>query len=311
MSIDLKRWPFFHLLKSEFIPEIHMVMLYGDCKHKTIIVTKDKNVYILDYKEEYLKTGFFLREIKELCGKNIKTFACGLYFILALTEEGEVYIWKFDKHRFIKKWPIKSAFTQVSGFNKKRIVDIACRFHHFLVLTSDGKVNVPQMGKVLNVEASDFTSVAVGYDRTIYVWGHNFNQMFIKPLPTKFLRIFDVFAYSMHKTMCNPLIVHDSLHTVRITNNYNYKTEEVLKILESLGAAFDDSDLQEFCFQFALRHITVNTLSKDYINKLDMNTKTEIVHKELIQNHVTATSTSYSPNNNVEERNSETTTKKR
>jgi len=58
-------------------------------------VTKDKNVYSLDYKEEHLKIGdihtaLYLKEIKELCGKNIKTFAYGMYFILALTEEGEV-----------------------------------------------------------------------------------------------------------------------------------------------------------------------------------------------------------------------------
>jgi len=59
-------------------------------------VTKDKNVYSFDYKEEHLKfgdihTALYLKEIKELCGKNIKTFACSETFILALTEEGEVY----------------------------------------------------------------------------------------------------------------------------------------------------------------------------------------------------------------------------
>jgi len=27
--MDLKYWPFFHLLKPEFIPQIHMVVIYG------------------------------------------------------------------------------------------------------------------------------------------------------------------------------------------------------------------------------------------------------------------------------------------
>jgi len=101
---------------------------------------------------------------------------------------------------------------------------------------------VPQMGKVLNVDACGLMSVAVGYDRTIYIWGRYFSlRKITQPFPTKFSRIFDVFAHSVWGCMRKPLIVHDSLHTVRITNNYNYKyTEEVLNILESLGAAFDD-----------------------------------------------------------------------
>jgi len=70
----------------------------GLCYNGVIIATKDKNVYrcLLDYKEEHLKIGdthtaLYLKEIKELCGKNIKTFARNESFILALTEEGEVY----------------------------------------------------------------------------------------------------------------------------------------------------------------------------------------------------------------------------
>jgi len=30
---DLKNWPFFHQLKSEFIPHIHMVVVYGKIYH--------------------------------------------------------------------------------------------------------------------------------------------------------------------------------------------------------------------------------------------------------------------------------------
>ncbi|EFN61117.1 RCC1 and BTB domain-containing protein 1 [Camponotus floridanus] len=148
MSIDLKRWPFFHLLKSEFIPEIHMVMLYGIWAKQAIyiIVKKNKNVYSLYYnKDEHseigdIHTAFHLKKIEELCGKNIKTFACSCSFVLALTAEGEVYCWKFDKCSFTVRWPIKYKPIRVSGFSKKRVVDIACGNFHFLVLTSDGEV---------------------------------------------------------------------------------------------------------------------------------------------------------------------------
>jgi len=60
-------------------------------------MTKDKNVYSLDYYNEDGSTisdmhiAPDLKQIEEFCGKNIKTFACGWYFILAHTEEGEVY----------------------------------------------------------------------------------------------------------------------------------------------------------------------------------------------------------------------------
>jgi len=60
-------------------------------------VTKDKKVYEISYNEDdYSKTSDRhiapdLKKIEDLCGKNIKTFACSAYFIVALTEEGEVY----------------------------------------------------------------------------------------------------------------------------------------------------------------------------------------------------------------------------
>jgi len=38
-----------------------------------------------------LYTAICPQKINELCGKNIKTFAHSYFFILALTEEGEVY----------------------------------------------------------------------------------------------------------------------------------------------------------------------------------------------------------------------------
>ncbi|GAB1869677.1 RCC1 and BTB domain-containing protein 1 [Camponotus japonicus] len=140
--VDLRNWPIFSLLEPEFIPQIHTVVVYGNLGNGAIIVTKDKNVYNFGYnKDDYSTTGdgraLCLKKIEELCGKNIKTFAHNSYFILALTEEGEVYYWKFINY----KSDVEGFRpTRVAGLSEKRIVDIACGSSHSLALTSDGKV---------------------------------------------------------------------------------------------------------------------------------------------------------------------------
>ncbi|KMQ87960.1 rcc1 and btb domain-containing protein 1 [Lasius niger] len=128
-----------------------MVMVYGNCGNRALFVTKDKDVYTLDYnRDDYLKSGYtyiglYPKKVEELCGKNIKTFACNLYFVVALTEEGEVYSWGFKKkdksddesHTLV----IASTPTRVAGsLSGKFVVDIACGSDHSLALTRDGKV---------------------------------------------------------------------------------------------------------------------------------------------------------------------------
>ncbi|XP_025261726.1 RCC1 and BTB domain-containing protein 1-like isoform X1 [Camponotus floridanus] len=139
---DLRSWPIFSLLEPEFIPQIHTVVVYGNLGNGAIIVTKDKNVYNLGFDKDDCSTAgdkraFCLKKIEELCGKNLKTFAHNSYFILALTEEGEVYYWKFINY---KSGVEESRPTRVAGLSEKRIVDIACGSSHSLALTSDGKV---------------------------------------------------------------------------------------------------------------------------------------------------------------------------
>jgi len=86
------------------------------------------------------------------------------------------------------------------------------------------------MEKVLDIAAYHDLSVAVGYDRIIYVWGEFFQEFHIPiPFSTKFSNICDAFAYS--KRRCNSLIV--------FPNNFKY-VEKVLNILESLRTVFDD-----------------------------------------------------------------------
>ncbi|XP_072763679.1 RCC1 and BTB domain-containing protein 1-like isoform X2 [Anoplolepis gracilipes] len=145
-SLDLKNWPIFNLLEPDFILQIHMVLVFDNWNNKALIVTKEQNVYSLGTaynKDNYLKTddiyiAFYPKKIEELCGKNIKTIAHSWYFVLVLTEEGEVYSWEFKKRG--SDVPVTSTPIRVAGLSEKRIVDIACGSCHSLALTSDGKV---------------------------------------------------------------------------------------------------------------------------------------------------------------------------
>jgi len=87
------------------------------------------------------------------------------------------------------------------------------------------------MGKVLDIAAYDHLSVAVGHDRIIYMWGKFFCGSVYKqintPFPTKFSTMHDVFPYTNLIVMNKPLTVFTNI-------------KEVLNILESVGAAFDD-----------------------------------------------------------------------
>jgi len=88
------------------------------------------------------------------------------------------------------------------------------------------------MGKVSYIAAHGNLSVAVGYDKIIYIWGFFYYGYCITvPFPTRFSKIHDVFAHSLWRMMHKPLIV--------FTNNFKY-VEEVWNILESLRAVFDD-----------------------------------------------------------------------
>jgi len=99
------------------------------------------------------------------------------------------------------------------------------------------------MGKVLDIAAFDDLSIAVGYDRIIYIWGNFYDESIFIPFPTKFSTIHELFAYSSLK------IKHQPLTVFTINNKY---VEEVLNILESVGAAFDDPVcfLLLFCMYF-------------------------------------------------------------
>ncbi|KMQ90033.1 rcc1 and btb domain-containing protein 1 [Lasius niger] len=184
-----------------------MVMVYGKW---VLIVTKDKNVYILDHnKDDHsnigdTNIGLYPKKMKELCGKNIKTFACNSYYVLALTEEGEVYSWGFNKKRKSDNGShipvILSTPTRVISLSEKCIVDIACGSRHSLALTNDGKVyswrenyghvgnestnifgdNLPWMmkpefegKKIVSIACGSMFNMVITDEGKLYGWGDN------------------------------------------------------------------------------------------------------------------------------------------
>ncbi|XP_029169207.1 uncharacterized protein LOC114939139 [Nylanderia fulva] len=52
---EFRNLPILSLLKHEFIMKIRMVMVYGDCGNKPLIVKKDKIVHALDFNGKYYK----------------------------------------------------------------------------------------------------------------------------------------------------------------------------------------------------------------------------------------------------------------
>ncbi|XP_018337660.1 PREDICTED: RCC1 and BTB domain-containing protein 1-like, partial [Trachymyrmex septentrionalis] len=95
MCSNLRSWSVFSLLEPKFISEIHMVMVFGELGKRALIVTKNKEVYNLNDNLHTLESRdknstLYLKKIKDLCGKDIKTFAYGMgSHILALTNGGE------------------------------------------------------------------------------------------------------------------------------------------------------------------------------------------------------------------------------
>lgn len=108
----------------------------------------------------------------------------------------------------------------------------------------DLQVNVSEMGEVSEIAAYGNSSVAIGNNKTIYVWGDCFGQDITTPFPTKFSKIHDAFAYSKLRVMHKPLTVP----------RYDYEyVVEGLNVLESIGAAFDDPVrllVSLFCMHF-------------------------------------------------------------
>ncbi|CAL1678627.1 unnamed protein product [Lasius platythorax] len=163
-------------------------------------------------------------EITAVSGKAIVKVACGLQHALALTDEGKLYAW---------------------GKNDRGQVGV----NNNLQFSTPAVVDIPEL--VLDIAAYDNLSVAVGSNRTVFVWGDCFGQDITAPFPTEFSRIQDAFAYSTMRVMHKPLTVSQ--------NN----VEEVLNVSESLGfgvlgTAFDDPSTSDCIVQIEGQPIHVH-----------------------------------------------------
>lgn len=275
--LGLRNWPIFNLLKLEFISQIRTVMVYGDCGNRAIIVTKDKNVYSLGYnRDDHSKTdhfnsdthiGIYPKKIEELCGKNIKTFACSSYLVLALTEEGEVYSWSFnEKH----KSNVTPTPTRVAGLSEKRIVDIACGSHHCLALTSDGQVyawgenNFGQVGNestaifdgslprqvkhdlegktVVRISCGSTFNMVITDEGKLYGWGNNENnQISIDNTSTTSNNFFHALNPSFSNSTSSKLMFNDkttsfSIPNIQFGSNFKYPNTSQYTFMNTTAA---------------------------------------------------------------------------
>ncbi|KAG5335514.1 RCBT1 protein, partial [Acromyrmex heyeri] len=238
MCSNLRSWPVFSSLEPKFISKIHMVMVFGNlfCSlllyisllavllfterlktgelgKRALIVTKeqedkkDKKVYLMNDNLHALEsrdkssTMLYLKEIKDLCGKDIKTFAYGRgSHMLALTNGGEVY--SCDNIGQLKNgtFNMDLTFTLINipiiqdSQNMKHVVDIACGNKHSIILTKNDEVyawesnNSGQVGNSTDgfsitptfilsnvgcISCGDNFTMAVTRNGKVYGWGSN------------------------------------------------------------------------------------------------------------------------------------------
>ncbi|XP_017764789.1 PREDICTED: RCC1 and BTB domain-containing protein 1-like [Eufriesea mexicana] len=208
---NLKNWPIFSFLDSDFISNIHMVFVYGDLGNEALIVTKDKMVYALGSNTSGClgigdtNSTLYPRKVEELCNQNVTMFAHGKGpYVLALTEEGKVYSWGHNAHNQVGNSSAYSCLTPTlvtKNISTECIVDVACGAFHSLALTLRGNVFawgentygqvgngdttnvtvcIPKMvnyalsdKKVVWISCCQSSSVAVTDKGEVYSWGEN------------------------------------------------------------------------------------------------------------------------------------------
>lgn len=205
LSDLVKKWQFFIFLQPEFISQIHVIMAFND--NTAMIATKDKMVYGFGLNENgqlgisNLNDSFQLRKVKELCGKNIKTFCCYNSYspVFALTEEGKIYSWGFNKdHKLGLELESKIYLPTKVNINEE-CIGIACSSDHAIALTKSGKIytwgnknyqqllNQAQVGlpyqvkfdweteaeKIIYVACGIMFNVVITNNGKVYSWGLN------------------------------------------------------------------------------------------------------------------------------------------
>ncbi|KAG5324803.1 RCBT1 protein, partial [Pseudoatta argentina] len=236
MYSNLRTWPVFSSLEPKFISEIHMVMVFGNlfCSlllyislltvllftkrlktgelgKMTLIVTKNKKVYLMNDNLHALEsrdkssTMLYLKEIKDLCGKDIKAFAYGREsHMLAFTNGGKVY--SCDNIGQLKNGTFNMDLTftliniptnpTIQDSQNMEHVDIACGNKHSIILTKNDEVyawesnnseqmvnsmfglsTIPIWSLILSnvgcISCGDNFTMAVTRNGKVYGWGSN------------------------------------------------------------------------------------------------------------------------------------------
>ncbi|CAK9798777.1 RCC1 and BTB domain-containing protein 1 [Anthophora quadrimaculata] len=198
------------------------------CGHAfNLAVTDNGNIYSWG-RNEYGTLGIGNYEdklspckVKSLTGVLIEKVACGMHHVLALSDEGVVYVWGCN------------SFGQLGCAKESHICN-------------PQKLEVPEMRKVIDIAAtnSNHMSTAMDVGNRIYIWGHCRGLYIYVPTVTPLRCLHDAFAcYGNPTVMHQPLILHDDDET---------------NLTSSLRKAFDDATTSDFTIQVQGKSIHVH-----------------------------------------------------
>ncbi|KYQ51913.1 RCC1 and BTB domain-containing protein 1 [Trachymyrmex zeteki] len=246
---SLCSWPIFNSLESQFLSQIHMVLVYGTLGNEALIVTKDKMVYGLGNNVNgCLGIGdedatLDPKKVEDLCGKDIKTFAYGI--------GPHIYSWGCNDRGQLGTEKSAQVITPIlvqipvpeDSLSMKRIIDIACGINYSVALTEDGKLDsrfdlIKHETKIKWVDIAALNcsniSVAVSEEGHVYVWGNCHGEKIVTPTVTPFSDMHDAIARYGPSVMHQPLILY---------------ANEGPDILQCLKTAFDDRLTSDFEIQ--------------------------------------------------------------
>ncbi|XP_076290799.1 RCC1 and BTB domain-containing protein 1 isoform X2 [Lasioglossum baleicum] len=184
-----------------------------------VIVTEDGKVYSWGNNDHgqlgisnFSKTKEEPSKVKGLDGVIISKVACGYTHVLALSNEGDVYVWGANTYGQLGLCTNGSMHTpkKLDTQNIKEVVDIATSCHHHI-------------------------SFAMDTNNRVFMWGQCLGRNLIVPTLTSVSSIHDAFAfYASPKVMHKPLIFYN--------NNKN-------STLDSLKCLFNDPTTSDLIIQ--------------------------------------------------------------
>ncbi|XP_043284859.1 RCC1 and BTB domain-containing protein 1-like isoform X3 [Venturia canescens] len=156
-----------------------------------------------------------------LSGIVIEKVVCGYSHTLALSDEGELFVWGGN------------AYGQLGlGTKVNSCVPV--------------KLNVPEMGRISDVAAVHYNhiSVAITHDGQVFMWGQCRGQSVPTPTPTPFTNLHEALA-----SYATPSVMHTPLRLY---------SEEDTSILDCLKQAFDDPSSSDLIIQVQGKPIHVH-----------------------------------------------------